>query len=165
MIDGIKDLNIKPIITPLSNPTERSEATAQELIEWTDGKALIATGSPFKPITYNNRTYEIAQSNNAVVFPGIGLGVCISKAKELTDNMLWAACEVLSENSPILQDPTAPLLPRLKDAYKIAPKIALAVAKQAMLDGVSDKISDQELELILKQKLWQPEYLPIKLLK
>lgn len=163
MLNNLSGTNIRPIITPLSNPTERSEASVEDLITWTEGKAIIATGSPFKPITYNNKTYEIAQSNNALVFPGIGLGVCVSKASKVTDTMLWVACEVLSDSSPMLQDPTAPLLTRLKDAYKIAPVIAKAVAKQAIKDGVAELKTEQEIDETIEQKLWQPEYLPLKL--
>lgn len=163
MLKNCEEIKIRPIILPLSNPTERSEALPKDLVAWTEGKALIATGSPFQPITYKNRTYEIAQSNNALVFPGIGLGICAVKPSKLTDNMIWAACEALSDNAPILSDPTAPLLPRLKDAYKIATDIAIALAKQAMIDGVTPKISDEELDKRIKQKTWRPEYLPLRL--
>jgi malate dehydrogenase (oxaloacetate-decarboxylating) len=163
MMNSLSDKKFRPIIAPLSNPTERSEATPEDLIHWTQGHAIITTGSPFQPIVYNNVTYEVAQSNNALVFPGIGLGVCVAQAREVTDNMLWAACEVLSDNAPILKDPTAPVLTRLKDAYTIAPAIAKAVALQAIKDNVADYKTEKELDNILIQKLWQPEYLPIKL--
>ncbi len=164
MVEHLKNKNTRPIILPLSNPPERCEASPKDLVAWTNGKALIATGSPFQPITYNNRTYEIAQSNNALVFPGIGLGICAVKPTVVTDNMIWAACEVLSDNAPILQDPTAPLLPRLKDAYVISQKIAKAVAMQAIQDGVAKPVSAEEVDTRIKAKLWTPEYLPLKLL-
>jgi malate dehydrogenase (oxaloacetate-decarboxylating) len=164
MLKNLESENIRPIILPLSNPTERSEAQPKDLVEWTEGQALIATGSPFQPIAYKNRTYEIAQSNNALVFPGIGLGICAVSAKRLTDNMIWAACETLSDYAPIFKDPTAPLLPRLKDAYLIAKDIAIAVAKQAMLDGVAEQFTDEELNIKLAQKTWRPEYLPLVLI-
>lgn len=162
MLTNLESQNIRPIILPLSNPTERSEAQPSDLVAWTEGKALIATGSPFKPITYNNRTYEIAQSNNALVFPGIGLGVCVARPRQLTNNMIWAACEALSDHSPILKDPTAPLLPRLNDAHLVARDIAKAVVEQAITDGVADKLSAEEIELRLKNKTWKPEYLELR---
>ncbi len=165
MLKNLEAENIRPIILPLSNPTDRSEAQPKDLVQWTEGRALIATGSPFQPITYNNRTYEIAQSNNALVFPGIGLGICAVAASKLTDNMIWAACEALSDHSPILKDPTAPLLPRLKDAHLVAEQIARAVAKQAMEDGVCKKISDAELDTCLLKKTWHPKYLPLNLVR
>jgi malate dehydrogenase (oxaloacetate-decarboxylating) len=164
MLDNLKNKNIRPIILPLSNPPERCEASPKDLVSWTDGKALIATGSPFNPIVYKNKTYEIAQSNNALVFPGIGLGICAVKAEKVTDNMIWAACEVLSDHAPILKDSTAPLLPRLKDAYLISQDIARAVARQAVIDGVAEKISDEQIDVNIKAKLWSPEYLNLKLI-
>ncbi|MBP9721636.1 MAG: NAD-dependent malic enzyme [Gammaproteobacteria bacterium] len=163
MQDNLQAENIRPIILPLSNPPERCEASPKDLVTWTDGKALIATGSPFQPIIYNNKTYEIAQSNNALIFPGIGLGVCAIKATKVTDNMIWAACEILSDHAPILNDQTAPLLPRLKDAHWISEKIGIAVAQQAVKDRVAEQLSDQEIVASIKRKIWTPEYLPIKL--
>ncbi len=165
MYDNLQKENIRPIILPLSNPPERAEAAPKDLITWTEGRALIATGSPYSPIVFNNETYEVAQSNNALIFPGIGLGICAVKPEKVTDNMIWAACEVLSDYAPILKDPNEPLLPRLKDAYIISQKIGYAVARQAILDGVAARMSNEEILERIKLKVWTPEYLPLMLIQ
>lgn len=155
----------RPIIFPLSNPTEIVEANPSDLLQWTDGKALIATGSPFEPVEFNNRKIQIAQCNNALIFPGIGLGVLASKAKRLTDSMIWAASHTLSEFAPINQDPLAPLLPPIATAKHIAKEIATTVAKQAMIDGVAQIADNSNLAEILTELTWEPVYQPLKLKK
>lgn len=151
----------RPIIFPLSNPTEKSEAHPKNLLRWSHGKALIATGSPFDPVTINDQEYVIAQCNNALVFPGIGVGVLVSKPKVLTDNMLWAACQVTKNAAPIFNDPKASLLPALDNCEDLSRKIAIAVAKQAIVDGVSD-INEADIEDKIDQISWEPKYLPYK---
>ncbi|MFT3741145.1 MAG: NAD-dependent malic enzyme [Gammaproteobacteria bacterium] len=153
----------RPIIFPLSNPTEKSEATPQDVLDWTSGKALIATGSPYPPVYFNGRLQPVAQCNNALVFPGIGLGVMAVKASQLTDNMLWVACESLNHCAPIHQNPHAALLPSLEDAHQAAYEIAVAVAKQAFEDGVARIASPENLESIIQELQWQPRYLPFQL--
>lgn len=153
----------QPIIFPLSNPTEKAEATPADLLAWTNGQAKIATGSPFAPVLYQGETRRIAQCNNALVFPGIGLGVIAVKAKEVTDNMLWAACTALNKCAPIHQNLTAPLLPSLENAQKSAREIAIAVANQARRDGVAMDNTEVAVETLVDNRLWQPEYLPFKL--
>lgn len=148
----------RPIIFPLSNPTEIAEATPSDLLNWTEGKALIATGSPFDPIELNDRKITIAQCNNALIFPGIGLGVLAAKASQLTDKMIWAASYALSEFAPINQDPLAPLLPRIATAKHIAQEIAIAVAKQAIVDGVAQMSSADTLTERVNQLIWEPIY-------
>lgn len=120
-----------PIIFPLSNPTDKSEALPVDLIKWTNGKALIATGSPFDPVNYNGRNITIAQCNNAFVYPGIGLGTLATKAKAVSDEMLLAACLELFNETSNVEDFTQPLLPSIKNAAKIGHKIGYAVAQQA----------------------------------
>ncbi len=150
-----------PIIFPLSNPTEKAEATPTQLLQWTQGKALIATGSPFEPVFYNGQVRKIAQCNNALVFPGIGLGVIAIQAKEVTENMLWTACTVLNRCAPIHQDSTAPLLPTVENALSAAREIAIAVAKQAQVDKVAN-ITTGEVETLVDQHIWKPHYLPFR---
>lgn len=151
----------QPIILPLSNPTEKAEAKPADLLEWTNGKALIASGSPFEPVNYNNQLYTIAQCNNALVFPGIGLGLLACQSRRCTDEMIWAACDALSDNAPINQDAHAALLPDLQQARQVAKQIALAVAKCAIETGHSTaKI--QQLEQLVEHNMWQANYLPIK---
>jgi malate dehydrogenase (oxaloacetate-decarboxylating) len=154
--------NVKqPIIMPLSNPTDNSEAHPADILEWTQGRALIATGSPFGEVKYKNKIVPIAQCNNALAFPGIGLGVVACQAKLLTENMLWAATQALAKTAPILRDPQAPILPALKDAYQVSQKIAIAVVKQAILDGVTEIAADTNVTQLVKSCQWQPKYVPI----
>lgn len=156
--------NIRPIIMPLSNPTEKSEAKPEDIINWTNGRALIATGSPFPHITWQNKTYEIAQSNNALVFPGLGLGIMATQAKKVTNNILWAACLALSEMSPINKSGgTAALLPSITDSHRIATHIAQAVAIRVWKDNLNGINFKNEEEIIAKieELIWQPEYLEL----
>ena len=148
----------RPIIFPLSNPTSRSEAKAEDLIRWTQGKALIATGSPFLPVVWEGKTYPIAQCNNVYIFPAVGLGLAASRATRVTDSMLVAAAEALGELSPALNDPEAPLLPIFKEAREVGSKIALAVAVQAVRDGVAPMASEDELEQRVRFHRWTPDY-------
>jgi malate dehydrogenase (oxaloacetate-decarboxylating) len=121
----------RPIIFPLSNPTAKSEANADDLMRWTDGRALVATGSPFAPVSYGGRRIPIAQCNNIYIFPAIGLGVVASGARRVTDTMILAAARALAENSPALQDASAALLPALAELRKVAVQIATAVGLEA----------------------------------
>jgi malate dehydrogenase (oxaloacetate-decarboxylating) len=168
--DIIRDMaqNTKhPIIMPLSNPTERSEAHPTDLLEWTDGNALIATGSPFNDVTYRGKARHIAQSNNALIFPGLGLGVMAAKAKQVTNKMLWAACEALSELAPVLQDPMEPILPRVIDARSASYKIAIAVVEAAMEENLAqvELQKDEQVCDLVDRILWYPRYLPLHLIE
>lgn len=149
----------RPIILPLSNPTEKCEAQPIDILNWTNGKALIATGSPFSPVDYDGKKIAITQCNNALSFPGIGLGVITAKAKYLSDNMLWAACQTLLEGIPITNDSTQLLLPPMSQASKVAHKIALAVALEARREGLSTIPSNFDIEKIIVQQSWQAGYL------
>ncbi len=160
VIETMAQYTSRPIIFPLSNPTERAEATPEDIINWTQANAMIATGSPFEPVEYHNATYPIAQSNNALAFPGLGLGIIAAKANQLTDNMLWAACEALSECAPILTDSTAPPLPQLNAAKSAALAIAIAVAKQARTDGVAQANADLTEAELIDEIQWEPHYAP-----
>lgn len=149
-----------PIILPLSNPTERAEAEPQKIMEWTRGRALIATGSPFPPATFEARTSTISQCNNALVFPGLGLGITAVKARRLTDDMIWAATQALSAYAPIRQDIHAPLLPSLEQAPVVARKIALAVAQKAIDQGLAQEDIVGSLESHIESLFWTPAYVP-----
>jgi malate dehydrogenase (oxaloacetate-decarboxylating) len=152
----------RPIIFPLSNPTDYAEATPADLLHWTDGKALIATGSPFLDVNYQDKNIAIAQSNNALVFPGIGLGILAAKACQLSDGMLWAACCALRDSAPILHNVHAPLLPSLAEASQVAYTIALAVAKQAQCEGLSALLAEEKIEMRIKDLQWYPHYVPLR---
>ncbi len=151
-----------PVIMPLSNPTERVEAHPKDILEWTHGKALIATGSPFEPINFNGKEVKIAQCNNALIFPGIGLGIVAVQAKRCTDSMLLAACDALSDFAPINQQQDSPLLPSLANAREAAKQIAIAVARQAIKEGLSDMDSHTDLNTLITERMWYPHYLPMK---
>lgn len=147
-----------PIILPLSNPTSRVEAVPADIIHWTDGKALIATGSPFLPVTHNGKVHHISQCNNSYIFPGIGLGVIASQATRVTDNMLMASSMALADCSPKLHDPDADLLPDLDDLQKVSKIIAFKVAQAAIADGVALPLSDELLLKSIEDNFWKPEY-------
>lgn len=147
-----------PIIFPLSNPTSRVEAVPADIIQWTDGKALIATGSPFAPVNYQEEIYHISQCNNSYIFPGIGLGVIASGAHRVTNKMLMASSNALAECSPKLQDPKANLLPDLDQIQHISKVIALRVAQAAVQDGVAPQASIETLQAAIEANFWQPEY-------
>lgn len=149
-----------PIIMPLSNPTNRSEADPCDLLKWTQGKVLIATGSPFPETCINERKVRIAQCNNAFAFPGIGLGAIAVRAKRLSEGMLWAAVQALSHSSPVNQDKTAPLLPRFSETRSISRQIALAVALQARHEGLAQIDDSVDLDIALNQVSWEPKYYP-----
>ena len=148
----------RPIIFPLSNPTSKSEAKPDDLIRWTEGRALVATGSPFAPVSYGGRTIPIAQCNNVFIFPAIGLGVVASGARRVTDAMMLAAARALAENSPALKDPAASLLPTLTDVRRVAAQIALAVGAEAQKEGLAQKGSEDELRQRVTAAQWAPAY-------
>ncbi len=148
----------RPIVMPLSNPTSRVEATPQNILSWTDGEALVATGSPFSPVTVKGKQYPIAQCNNSYIFPGIGLGVIASGASRVTDEMLMAASETLAQHSPLVNNGEGPVLPELKDIQTVSRAIAFAVGKVAQEQGVAVKTSAEALLQAISDNFWLPEY-------
>jgi len=159
--DIVRELAAKterPIIFPLSNPTSRAEAHPAELDAWTDGRALIATGSPFAPLHRDGVERPVAQCNNAYIFPAMGLAVTAAQATRVTDEMMRAAAASLGDASPALSDPNQPLLPGWSEVPDIAVRIALAVGRQAVADGVAPKRSDDELRARIDEVRWIPEY-------
>lgn len=148
----------RPIIFPLSNPTSRAEAHPRELDEWTGGRALVATGSPFAPVERHGRKRRIAQCNNVYIFPAIGLAVTAVGATRVTDAMMRVAAKTLGEASPALADPDEPLLPAWTDVPEVATRIATAVAVQAVADGVAPEKSEDEVAKAVRESRWTPEY-------
>ncbi len=151
----------RPIIMPMSNPTTLAEAVPADLLAWTDGRALVATGSPFAPVTLGDTTYEIAQVNNALIFPGLGLGVIVARAGRITDGMFLAAAQAVAA----IVDPTTPgasLLPQVADLRTTSAAVAVAVARAAQRDGVADGPLDDGLEAAVQDAMWQPEYHPVR---
>ena len=148
----------RPAIFPLSNPTERAEATPQDLDAWTDGRAVIGTGSPFPPLKRNGKSFRVDQTNNAYVYPGIGLGAIVADARRISDRMFLAAARTIAEFSPAKLDPDANLLPPLVEIRKLSFHVALAVAKQAQTEGFADALADEALADAVQDKMWEPLY-------
>jgi malate dehydrogenase (oxaloacetate-decarboxylating) len=150
----------RPVIFPLSNPTSRSEATPQDLLNWTDGRALIGTGSPFEPVNFGGKTIHIAQTNNSYIFPGFALGIVASKAKRVTDTMIKAAAQELVRHLPTQKDKNASLLPEISEARELGRVIGQAVGKQAIKDGQAQVADEQVLNRELQANIWEPVYVP-----
>lgn len=148
----------RPIIFPLSNPTSRVEATPEDLLNWTEGKALIATGSPFDPVSINDQQINIAQCNNSYIFPGVGLGVVAGHAKRVTDNMMMAAAIALSELAPAVKTGVGRLLPELSTIREVSKHIAKAVILQGIQEGHINPMSDTEINKALDDTMWTPQY-------
>jgi malate dehydrogenase (oxaloacetate-decarboxylating) len=146
----------RPVIMPLSNPTSKAEAVPADLIAWTDGRVLVATGSPFDPVLHEGTTYRIAQANNALVFPGLGLGVAVARARRVSDRMLAAAADAVAG----LSDATtrgAPLLPPVDNLREVSATVAVAVAEAAVADGLAEVAQDDPIQQV-HEAMWQPEY-------
>jgi len=144
----------RPVIFPLSNPTSRSEATPQQLLEWTSGRALVGTGSPFEPVNLNGKVFRIDQTNNSYIFPGLALGIVSSQAKHVSDTMIKAAAIALSELSPTRGDKQASLLPALASIRSVSKTVARAVGERAIKDGLTDVNRSQFEKTPPQQNLW-----------
>jgi malate dehydrogenase (oxaloacetate-decarboxylating) len=151
----------RPIIMPLSNPTSKCEALPADLIRWTDGRALVATGSPFPPVEHDDRQYHIAQANNALVFPGLGLGVIVARASRISDRMIAAAANAVARLSDATT-PGAPLLPPVDDLRQVSAAVGLAVAVAAADEGLAQLPVDDPVQQV-HQAMWRPEYPRIEL--
>jgi malate dehydrogenase (oxaloacetate-decarboxylating) len=148
----------RPLILPLSNPTSQAEAQPVDILRWTSGKAMVATGSPFPPVDMGDQTFEIAQCNNSYIFPGIGLGVITAKAARITDNMMMMASKALADASPIAQTGAGALLPPLDSIRDVSKVIAKTVILQAIADGVALPIPYELIDENIEKNFWQPEY-------
>src|ERR671923_1825006 len=159
----------KPIIFPLSNPYDRAEAVPEDLVRWTEGRALIATGTGFPPVSFNGKTYRIAQCNNFYIFPAIGLAVSASGAKRVTDRMMIAAASALGNfqdaKSNNYSNAESPLLPPIESMRDVAIHIAIKVALQAQQDGVAPEMSEQQVSEQAQKRFWIPEYRNYKVAK
>ena len=153
----------RPIIFPLSNPTSRAEATPADLVTWTEGRALVATGSPFDDVSYGGRRIPIAQCNNSYIFPGLGLGILAAGARRVSDGMFMAAARELAKFSPARHDAAESLLPPLAESRRVSRAIALAVAAAAQRDRLAPACPPAELERLIDAKIWHPRYRPMRL--
>jgi malate dehydrogenase (oxaloacetate-decarboxylating) len=150
----------RPIIFPLSNPASRAEAAPEDLLRWTDGRALVGSGSPYAPIEFKGKVIPIAQTNNSYIFPGLALGILVSRARRVTDAMIMAAARALARLSPARQDKNAPLLPPIADSRRVSLAVAEAVGKQAIADCVAEVAGASTLNEKLRAYVWEPIYLP-----
>jgi malate dehydrogenase (oxaloacetate-decarboxylating) len=148
----------RPVIFPLSNPTSRSEANPQDLMNWTEGRALMGTGSPYEPVNFGGKKIRVAQTNNSYIFPGLALGIVASRAKRVTDTMIKAAAEELVRRSPTQSDTNGSLLPPISEARTLGRAIAQAVGMQAIKDGQAQVRDEGELEHELEANIWEPVY-------
>nr|AUW31062.1 putative malic enzyme [Cladonia uncialis subsp. uncialis] len=155
----------RPIVLPLSNPTRLHEAEPKDIYEWSEGRALIATGSPFPPVEYRGKKYEVAECNNSTAFPGIGLGNVLSRSKLLSDKMLVAAVKAIAAQSPALKDPDKGLVPDITDVREMSVHIAKAVIQQAVEEGLATEKEipqkDEDLEEWIREQMWEPRYRPL----
>jgi malate dehydrogenase (oxaloacetate-decarboxylating) len=160
IVRAMAEQNPKPVIFPLSNPTSRAEATPEDVELWTEGRAVIGTGSPFAPITREGTKFKIDQTNNSYIFPGVGLGVIAVKARRVTDAMFMAAAKALAGVSPARDNPHRNLLPPVSELRDVAVTIALAVALQAHREGLTEDFAIDEMEAAIRARIWTPRYLP-----
>ncbi|MFC4638013.1 NAD-dependent malic enzyme [Deinococcus hohokamensis] len=163
-VEAMRMHTARPIIFPLSNPSSHVEAQPADLINWTDGQAIVATGSPFADIQYGTRAFPIGQGNNAFIFPGLGFGAVATRAREITDNMVMAAAYTLAELTPTDE---GRVYPAISDLREISIRIAARVARQAITDGVcADRrmraLSDEQIEANIRDRAWLPQYLPLR---
>lgn len=148
----------RPIVLPLSNPTSKVEAFPADILRWTDGKAMVATGSPFLPVEIEGQQIAIAQCNNSYIFPGVGLGVIAAKATRITNGMMMAASRALAAASPVAQTGSGALLPALGDIRAVSKVIAKAVFLQAVADGVAMPVPEEVIDNAIEANFWQPQY-------
>ena len=154
--------DVRPVILPLSNPTSRCEATPQNVIEWTDGRAIVGTGSPFGPVECNGHSLPIAQTNNSYIFPGMALGIVSARAKRVSDGMIMASGEALAALSPTRHNPNGALLPPLDTLRAVSVSVARAVGRQAEKEGLAQVKGNAFAEAV-HANVWEPVYLPYRL--
>ncbi len=152
----------RPIIFPLSNPTSKCEAKPADLMAWTGGKALVATGSPVPAVEWNGDKIPVGQCNNVFIFPGVGLGVIASGARRVSDTMFLAAARALSSRAPIRKNPAAAIYPGVDQARSVSREVAIAVASQAVREGLAEPIPKAELVGRVDAAMWTPRYARIK---
>jgi malate dehydrogenase (oxaloacetate-decarboxylating) len=151
----------RPIVLPLSNPTSKCEAKPADVIAWSEGRALVATGSPFEPVKYGDRTIRIGQGNNVLIFPGVGLGALVSEASQVSDAMFRVAAETLAGQVKEEDLAQGSLFPALRDLRTITLQVACAVARQAREEGVGRPLTDEQIPEVVRAAMWEPNYVPV----
>jgi malate dehydrogenase (oxaloacetate-decarboxylating) len=150
----------RPIIFPLSNPTSKGEAAPSDILRWTEGRALVGTGSPFPPVEVAGKTVRVSQVNNSFIFPGLALGILVAQARRVTDGMIMAAAKTLASLSPSKKDRGAPLLPAIGESRQVAIVVSEAVARQAVADGVAESRTEAGIPDRIREYVWTPVYVP-----
>jgi malate dehydrogenase (oxaloacetate-decarboxylating) len=162
IVHAMVEHNARPVIFPLSNPTSRAEATPEDLETWTEGRAVVGTGSPFPPLTRDGVRFKVDQTNNSYIFPGVGLGAIAVKAQRVTDGMFMAAAKALAGASPARNNARRNLLPPVSQLREVALTVALAVAEQAHKEGLTEDIATDRIETAIRAKIWTPRYPPYR---
>jgi malic enzyme len=162
VVSAMAELNDRPMVFPLSNPTSKSECTAEQAIQWSDGRAIVATGSPFDPVEHKGRQYRIGQGNNAFIFPGVGLGVWVGRAKRVTDGMFLAAAKALADQVTEADLAEVAVYPQLTRIRECSRAVACAVVRCAIEEGHADKDAQENLEQRIEKAMWFPEYRQIR---
>ncbi len=152
----------RPVILALSNPTSKTECTPEEVAKATNGKGLIATGSPFAPVSWEGRSLAVSQCNNMYVFPGMGLGALVSRALKVTDEMFLSASSALSAMVTPEQEALGMLLPDIKNIREVSFTVAMAVAKEARDSGLGRLLEDKDLEKVIRKAQWEPTFNPYR---
>jgi len=153
--------SVRPVILPLSNPTSRCEATPADVIRWTEGRAIVGTGSPFGPVEFEGQAVKVAQTNNSYIFPGMALGIVSSRARQVSEGMMMAAAMALAELSPTRRDANGALLPPLETLRAVSLSVALATGRQAESEGLAQVKGDAFVEAV-RANVWEPVYLPYR---
>src|SRR4051812_26110391 len=161
IVRAMAEINRRPVIFPLSNPTSRAEATPTDIQRWSHGRAVIGTGSPFPPLERDGRPFKVDQTNNSYIFPGLGLGVLAVQARRITDTLLMAAAKALADMSPAKNDTGSNLLPPVTSLREVSIAVAKARAYQALRGGLT-AVAESEIEPAIHAKMWSPKYLPYR---
>ncbi len=162
VVRAMAEHNPRPVIFPLSNPTSRAEATPQDLEQWSEGRAVIGTGSPFPPLQRDGAKFSVDQTNNSYIFPGVGLGAIAVRARRVTDTMFMAAAKALAAASPARDDPRRNLLPPVTALREVAAAVALDVALQAHREGLTEGVDTDQIEGLIRARMWTPHYVPYR---
>jgi malate dehydrogenase (oxaloacetate-decarboxylating)(NADP+) len=162
VVRAMAEVNARPLVFPLSNPTSKAECTAEQAITWSDGRAIVATGSPFAPVTFGGRTFRIGQGNNAFIFPGVGLGLWVGRVRRVTDEMFLDAARALA--GLVHEDDLADgaVYPRLSRIRECSHAVACAVVRRAVQEGHADAAVLDGLEARVQAAMWEPVYLPFR---